>query len=179
MLRAISLSLLLAAACTETDEAACPGEVVATFTFSGAKVSAGDPALDGLDPAPAVPDCPPEVGYGATLTPFPATLAADASTQAAALCRGRGVVLFGLRSGSRYVVETATGGAVLGACSPSCSAELRLVVAGDVVADAGGQPASFQGALVEVMKHVDGDCGGCLPEPTRSCAGRFAIAGTR
>lgn len=181
MRRAPLLALLVAsvaAACGETEGDSCPGEAVAFFTFSGDKVPKGDPALDGLDPVPSVPDCPAEVGHPATLPPFQATLASDPATQAAALCRPNGVVLYGLRSGSRFSVETGTGGAVLGGCSATCSAALRLVVAGDVVTGPGGEPASFQGALVETMTFVAGDCGTCLSEAAPSCAARYTLTGT-
>jgi hypothetical protein len=170
-----------ATACSDTGGEECPGAPVADFAFSGARIPSGDPGLLGLDPVPAVPDCTAAVGpppYPEVLPGFRATLAADPSTQAAALCRPAKAILFGQRSGTRYVVESGTGGAVLAACSPSCTAALRLVVAGDVVAGPGGEPASFQGALVEVMSWVDGDCGTCLPEPARACAARYALQGT-
>lgn len=170
------------AACSDAPGQECPGVPVARFRFTGTRVYAGDPALTGLDPVPAVPDCSPVVGpppYPDALDPFEATLAADASTQAAALCRQVGIVLYGQRTGTRYVVEGSTEGAVLASCSPTCAAALRLVVAGDVLTDAGGAPATFQGALVEVMSHVDGDCGTCLPDPWQACAARYALLGTR
>lgn len=181
-LLALALALAASAAsCGEADETICPGEVVASFAFSGEKVPAGDPGLGGLDPVPAVPDCPDAVGYvddpeNADLR-FQATLAGDPTTQAAALCRPNGVVLYGQRSGSRYAVETATEGAVLDGCSATCSAALRLHVVGDVLG-AGTSEVSFAGILVEVLTFVAGDCGTCLTEAAPSCAGRYTLTGS-
>lgn len=175
----LAVAAVAAAGCNDAGEE-CPGDPVADFFFTGTRIYLGDPALTGLDPVPAVPDCPANVGpppYPDQLDGFPATLSADASTQAAALCRPRGGILFGQRSGSRYAVETSNAGAVLADCTPSCAAALRLVVAGDVVTGPGGEPAAFQGVLVEVMTHVDGDCGSCLPEPARACAARYRLQG--
>ncbi len=177
---AVAVAAVAAAGCSDTGEE-CPGEPVADFSFTGPRIALGDPVLPGLDPVPSVPDCGPGVGpppYPSQLEGFRATLSADASTQAAALCRPRGGILFGQRSGSRYAVETTSAGAVLADCSPTCAAALRLVVAGDVVTGPGGEPAAFQGVLVEVMTHVGGDCGDCLPEPARACAARYRLEGT-
>jgi hypothetical protein len=110
------------------------------------------------------------------MIPFDGTLSADPGNSAGALCRTRGPVLFGQRTGDHYRLETSTDGAVLGEeCAPTCSAELRLLVAGDVVrVDA--EAASFAGVLVEVMSAPAGtDCGTC----TLPCAARYAITGTR
>lgn len=150
---------------------------MAELGFSGTRVVAGDPVLVGLDPIPAVPDCvpaPPDFPVPEELPPFRATLEADADTEAAALCRPGREILFGQRSGTRYVVEARTGGAVL---PPTCSAALRLVVAGDLLPATETTPASFQGVLVEVLSWVDGDCGPFLPEPLRACAARYALQG--
>ena len=181
-LAAATLAAAALAACGDAPGQECPGVPVARFSFTGTRIHLGDPALAGLDPVPAIPDCSPTVGpppYPDTLPGFSATLATDAATGAAALCRPVGIVLFGQRTGARYVVEGGTDGAVLADCSPTCSAALRLVVAGDVVADAGGAPATFQGVLVEVMSQVGGECGTCLPPPALACAARYTLVGTR
>jgi hypothetical protein len=172
---------VLAAACGEDAPAVCPGDPVATFHFSGTKVDAGDAALAGLEPDPALPDCPGPVGYPATgerLPPFDGTLARDPSTDAATLCRPREIFLFGQRTGSRYFLETGSTGAVLEGCSASCAAALRLLVAGEVVDGPDGEAAAFDGVLVEVITYVEGDCGECLPPGARTCAGRFTLDGT-
>lgn len=176
------LAAVLLLACGDASPQTCPGVPVARFSFTGVKVAAGDPSLGTLDPVPAIPDCGPQVGppsYPASIGPFEATLAADPSTQAATLCRETGIVLYGDRSGSRYEVEGGTEGAVLASCSPTCDAAMRLVVAGDVIADATGAPASFTGVLVEVMSLVNGDCGACLPAPAFACAARYVLTGAR
>lgn len=179
MRRALLLALLLAAAsaCGDSGEEDCPGEPVAELGFSGTRILAGNAALSGLDPVPAVPDCVPvrvDFPVAKKLPPFRATLAADGFTQAAALCRPGRAVLFGQRTGSRYVVEARTGGATL---PPACSAALRLVVAGDVVPATDTEPTSFQGVLVEVLTWVDGNCEAYLPEPIRACAARYTLRG--
>lgn len=174
---AAALALALAAACTSQGEPAdCPGEPVGSFRFEGALVAAGDPAIAGLEPpsTSGIADCP-AAWYPPALPAFEGTLSADPATPAAALCRTSGTVLYGPRSGDRFVLETSTGGAVLGEeCAPTCSASLRLVVAGDVGRD-GGAAVSFTGVLVEVMSAAPGSlCGECaLP-----CAARYALAGT-
>ena len=164
-------------ACSGSERQACPGEPIETFQFGGTRVAAGDPALAGLDPVPAAPDCVDAVGYpaiGEPLPPFAATLAADPGSQSVALCSSRGVVLFGQRSGPRYVVETGTSGAVLGGCAATCTAAMRLVVAGDVTTAPGGEPTAFTGVLVEVMSALEGSaCGDC----TLPCAARYAVTG--
>lgn len=164
-------ALLLVAACDEAPQE-CPGTEVASFQFGGTKVSAGDPTLAGLDPAPALPDCVPEVGYPSTLGPFTGTLSAGPTPQAAALCRPPARVMFGQRTGDRFVVETTTDGAVLRGCE-GCPARLRLVIAGDVLPGAPSPATGFQGALVEVLTAADGACGTCvLP-----CAARYHLTG--
>jgi hypothetical protein len=173
----LALCAALLAACGGEDAAECPGEAVATFAFGGTKVDASDPAIAGVDPVPATPDCGTSVGHPAAGEPLPlfeATLSAGPASEAAALCTTRGVVLFGQRTGDRYVVETATSGAVLSACGTSCTAAMRVLVAGDVVR-ADGAAVAFGGVLVEVMTAQDGAaCGPCvLP-----CAARYALAGT-
>jgi hypothetical protein len=93
-------------------------------------------------------------------------------------CPGEPVATFhftGQRAGDSYLLETSTDGAVLGdECAPTCSAKLRLVVAGDVLR-VDGEAVSFAGVLVEVLSAVDGSaCGTCTPP----CAARYAITGT-
>lgn len=177
MRRVLALALALVAACADESDVDCPGEPVATFHFTGTKVDAGDPSIAALDPVPATPECGETFGYDeAPLEPFYATLTADLASSAAALCRTRGPVLIGPRTGDRYLLETSTDGAVLGEeCAPTCSAELRLLVAGDVVR-VDGEAASFSGVLVEVMSKAAGsECGAC----TLPCAARYALQGTR
>lgn len=185
MSRAATLALAASAlaACSSNPGQQCAGEPVAHFTFTGTRIYAGDPALTGLDPVPTIPDCSSAVGpppYPDTLPAFDATLAADPSTQAAALCRSRGIVLYGQRSGTRYSVEGTTDGAVLASCSPEgdCSASLHLFVAGDVLVAADGTPTGFQGVLVEEMSQEAGNCGTCLPPPANACAARYTLTGT-
>ena len=188
---ALALAALSGAACGTPESPTCPGTPVATLRFEGPLVHAGDPALDGLDPAPEVADCEPEgvpdppIDYPDPLPLFDATLSADAATPAAALCRPNGVVLYGERTGpSSYSVETGSEAVILGDCSSSCAATLRLVVRGELVADPLGGPDTFQGVLVEVLRQASGDCGVCLPaipgtDPVEhACAARYAITGT-
>jgi hypothetical protein len=158
----VVLVLALALACSEDPPADCPGEPVATFRFQGTLVAAGDARIAGFEPT-------------STSGTFDGTLSADPASSAAALCRTPGTVLYGPRTGDGFVLETSTDGAVLGEqCAPTCSAELRLVVAGDV-ARAGGEAVSFAGVLVEVMSAASGSaCGAC----TLPCAARYALAGT-
>jgi hypothetical protein len=176
---AIAAALAVAAlgACSDPPAQECPGEPVARFHFTGSLVAGGDPALAGLDPVPSDPDCVPPTGpqFPDALPAFDGLLAADPSTQSAALCRPTGIVLFGQRSGSRYSVEGSTDGAVLASCAATCSAALHLFVVGNVSLDGGGAPAGFEGVLVEEMSRVGaGDCGAC----TLPCAARYALAGT-
>ncbi len=165
--------LALAAACGAGSGGTCPGELVANLAFTGVRVAQGDPALaDGLDPDPSLPDCSPVLDWPDDLAPFLGELAGD-GTGVAVLCREKGNVLFGRWNGTRVRVETSTGGAVLGACDPTCAAGLRLVVSGDLAVDAGGAPVAFQGALVEIMEQSGGRCGACaLP-----CAARYSLSG--
>jgi hypothetical protein len=184
--RPVLLALALAgSACSPAEPPTCPGARLAAFHFAGSLVAAGDPALAGLDPAPEVPDCADPIVYPDPLAGFDATLSADPATTAAALCRADGIVLYGERTGpARFAVETGSDGAILGDCSSSCTATLRLVVSGDLVADPGGGPDVFRGVLVEVLTRSRGDCGSCLPpipgtDPVaHACAGRYAITGT-
>lgn len=172
---AVALALALLA-CGEDDAQDCPGEPVARFHFTGARVARGDPAVAAIDPVPDAADCAEPLAYPSELVPFDGTLSAEPANPAGALCLARGPVLLGERSGDHYVVETGSAGAVLGKeCADTCSAALRLVVAGDVVR-VDGAPASFSGVLVEVMSALaEGTCGACsLP-----CAARYLVAGTR
>ncbi len=175
-------------ACTSDEPGACPGTPVATFRFEGALVAAVPDDPD--DPAEGLLDCTPDpldpaapIRYREALPPFDATLSSDPAGPTAALCRSNGVVLSGERTGpSSYSVETSSDGAVL--CSSTCSATLRLVVAGDVVPDPGGGAATFEGILVEVLTEARGACDACLPlvpdadPPERACAARYALSGT-
>jgi hypothetical protein len=163
---------LAAAACTADPPPTCPGEKVAAFEFAGARTTAADPLLAGLDPVSGVTDCGTPLAYPAAVS-FSGTLSAGTGSTGA-LCRVSGPILHGSRSGDRWTVEESTDGAVLAACGPTCGATLRVVVEGDVVLDPGGVPTAFEGALVEVLTPSAGDCGGCaLP-----CAGRYALTGT-
>ncbi len=185
------LALLVAAAaisgCNDAGGEVCPGSPVATFQFTLARICDSDPRLAGLEPAAGVPDCPATAGavicpsesgtepaYPQVPDPFAGTLAATAGSSAAALCRSKGAILFGAHTGTRYVVQTGTSGAVLGGCDPSCSTGLELVVAGDVELGPVGEAVAFHGVLVEVMSPLQGSsCGACvLP-----CAGRYALDG--
>ncbi len=173
MARAVlMLAVLALAACDAGATSTCPGRPIATFSFTIRYVSMGDPALANLDPEPSLPDCDPALAWPETVAPFRGELAGD-GTGAAALCRDQGNVLFGRWSGASVHVETSTGGAVLGACDPTCAASLRLVVSGDLAVDASGAPTAFTGALVEIMDRSAGSCGACaLP-----CEARYALAG--
>ena len=179
MLRAaapLALAALLAA-CDGPSGASCPGQRVAALHFTGTRVARGDGGIAGLDPAEALPDCAPDVGYpavGEPLPPFDAVLAQDPVTAAAAMCRGGGVVLYGERTGTRYTVETGTPGAVLGTCAATCTAALRLVIAGDVAGDASGAVIGFKGGLFETMSALEGSvCGAC----TLPCQARYTVSG--
>jgi hypothetical protein len=183
--RSAALALLLAllpplAACSgDSSTSTCPGERVASFRFTGTRVAGGDPTFAALDPTPAAPDCTPPVGYppvGEPLPAFDALLTHDPVTAAAALCKPGGIVLYGERSGANYAVETGTTGAVLGACAETCTAGMRLVVAGKVATSADGEPTTFDGWLFETMSALDGSlCGGC----TLPCEARYRVTGTR
>jgi len=188
---AAALGALAGSACGTAEAPACPGTAIATFRFAGALVHKDDPVLAGLDPAPEATDCEPAgvanppIDYPDPLPEFDATLSADPATPAAALCRPNGVVLFGERTGpSSFSMETGSDAVVLGACSPSCVANLRLVVKGDLVPDPGGGPDTFHGILVEVLHRASGECGACLPaipgpDPVEhACAGRYELWGT-
>lgn len=175
----IPLLLCALAGCSDPPAQDCPGAPVAQLHFQGLRLFQGDAALDGLDPVPATPDCTTSdsdpLPFPSTLPPFDGLLAADPSTQIAALCRQRGFVLFGQRSGTRYTVENTTDGAVLGSCSETCTAALRLVVIGDVIAE-GAAPPTFSGVLIEVMTKVGaGDCGAC--PLADGCAARYGLTG--
>jgi hypothetical protein len=191
--RPAALTLAAAAAlsaCTPEEKPQCPFDRVATLAFASSLALAGDPALAGLDPVPALPDCTPDpldpaaaIRYPASLPAWDASLTADPETGAAALCRANGVVLLGDRSASgRYSVEVDSDSAIL--CSSACVATLRVVVAGDVALDGGGAPAGFDGILVEVLTAERGACDACLPPvagadpPARACAARYALHGT-
>lgn len=180
---ALALAAALAvASCDGGERQTCPGVPIASLHLTGARVHVGDPVLAGVDPVAAIPDCGPALGYPDALVPFDATLAADPVTHAAALCSSRGVVLFGQRGGARYVVETGTTGAVLGAqCAATCTAAMRLVVAGDLATGGEGEPVSFGGVLVEVMSPLaESECGACTgtTPPALPCAARYAVTGT-
>ena len=179
---ALALALLppLAACSGESSASSCPGERVAAFHFTGERVAAGDPAIAGLDPTPAADDCAPPVGYppvGAALPEFDAVLTHDPVTAAAAMCKSGGIVLYGARSGARYDVETGTTGAVLGACAETCTAGLRLVVAGHVATAPDGEPTEFVGGLFETMSALDGSL--CGEACTLPCEARYAVTGAR
>lgn len=184
---ALALSGLSALACSSHETPSCPGNTVATFTFEGSLVHAGDPLVAALDPVPTLPDCTPDpsdasapIKYPQVLPPFDAKLAADPATNAAALCRSTGVVYSGEHTGtSRYAVEADADPAV--PCASSvCSATLRVIVVGDVQVDAGGAPQSFNGILVEVLSEDLGSCAGCLPPVpgALACAARYALTGS-
>jgi hypothetical protein len=167
------LAPLALAACDGDTEAPCPGEPAADLAFEGELLAQGDPRLaGGLDPDPSLPDCDPVLEWPQPLPPFTGELTRD-GTGAAALCRERGNFLFGRWSGAHVRVETSTGGAVLGACDPTCAAGLRLVVSGDLEVDGMGAPVAFQGALVEILVQSGGTCGACA----FPCAARYALTG--
>ncbi len=164
-------ALATLAACDEGG-ADCPGDEAAELAFSGTRVPSGDPSLTGLDPDPSLPDCEAAVGHPDLLPSFPGTISFGPSAQAVTLCRAGARPMFGLRSGDRIDVETATDGAVLRDCG-GCPARLRLVAAGDLLPGGAAPPAGFDGALVEILSSADGPCGACvLP-----CAARYAITG--
>ncbi len=170
----LSLAALLAS-CSPAPAPSCPGEPVASFTFSGTKTDAGtlDPALD-LDPEPSLTDCAAEMGFPAPSLPvFTGTLSADATGPGGALCRTAGPILYGTRSGVRWEVEDASDGAVLGGCDPTCAAQSRIFIRGDVVPDTTA-PTGFVGALVEQLTQTGGACGPCI----LPCAARYALSGT-
>jgi len=159
--------------CTTKDPASCPGGAVGSFSFTGTRVDAGMPALaPDLDPDPALTDCSAAMGFPAELT-FSGELSSDATGTAGVLCRASGATLFGTRSGTRWVVEDGSDGAVLGGCDPTCAAHSWVVISGDVVPDV-VSPTGFQGALVEQLTVTGGACGACvLP-----CATRYTLTGT-
>jgi hypothetical protein len=168
-----ALAAILLAACGSGAGSTCPGAPVAVLRFVGQHVVLGDPSLTpDLDPDTTVPDCEAALAYPDVLPGFVATLSADARTRVAALCRPEDVVLLGQRSGDRLTVETRTDGAVLGGCAPNCSAEIRVVVTGDLLSTDGA--TTFRGSLVEITAQAGGSCGTCaLP-----CAARYSLTGT-
>ncbi len=147
-LAAAALAAALLAGCSEETGQSCPGEAVAALHFTGSKVARGDPSIADFDPVKETQDCEAALGYEPTIAPFDGTLSADAGNAAAALCRARGPVLYGQRTGDRYLLEVSTDGAVLGEeCAPTCNAGLRLLVSGDVLW-VDGDAAGFVGVLV-------------------------------
>ncbi len=178
MTRAALLALfVLLAACTTEAPQSCPGGQVGTFSFSGDKVDAGVLA-PGLDPDPALTDCSVLMGFPGPSTTGPSlafqgTLASDATGSAGILCRTNGPVLFGTRSGTRWVVEDSSDGAVLAGCDLTCAAHSNVIISGDVVPDA-ISPTDFQGALVEQLIMTGGSCGSTCALP---CAARYTLAG--
>jgi hypothetical protein len=167
---ALLSAVALAAACSTETPQSCPGEVVGVFAFEGTLATT---LAEGLDPQPLLPDCAPVLPFPATLPKFGGTLAADPGGSGGALCRPLGPHLLGTHAGQRFVVATSSGGAVLGACGPTCAATSRLVIAGDVLPDL-ESPQEFQGALVEQLTVSEGSCDACvLP-----CAARYRLTGT-
>jgi hypothetical protein len=167
------LLLLAVASCDSPATPACPGEAVARFAFDGEEATSTTPLAAGLDPEPALTDCPPELEFPAAVR-LVGTLSADPAGSAGALCRSTGAIMYGTRTGPRWEVETASDGAVLARCGLTCVARSRTVVAGDVLPDPGA-PTSFQGALVEQLSvpRTDVDCHLCaLP-----CAKRYVLTG--
>jgi hypothetical protein len=171
--RAALLALAsLVAGCTTDDPASCPGGPVGRFSFIATRVAAGEPLAPGVDPDPALPDCSSAMGFPPVLT-FSGELSSDATGGAGLLCRANGATLFGTRSGTRWVVEDRSDGAVLGGCDPTCAARSRVVFSGDVQPDV-VSPTGFDGALVEQLAATSGTCGACvLP-----CATRYTLDGT-
>lgn len=159
--------LLLLAACNAAPSGACPGDAVAAFDFTGTQARAGDLGA-GLDPVPAVSDCPQAVGFPAAIG-FSGTLTAIGAS-GAALCRQGATNLTGTRADSRWTVRSESSGAVLGGCGATCTAGSRVTVTGDLTPDATA-PTGFSGAVVEELSFDAGDCGSCaLP-----CAGRYVL----
>jgi hypothetical protein len=166
-----ALLLLAVVSCASEATTTCPGEPVARFAFEATAATTATPLPAGLDPDPAVTDCAAALGFSDTLTTFAATLSHDPDGSAGALCRTGGRVLYGTRTATRWDVEAASDGAVLGACSPTCVARSRTVIVGDVSPDADA-PTSFGGALIEQLS-PRADCGSCaLP-----CAKRYVLTG--
>jgi hypothetical protein len=167
------LAALSLAACSPDAQQSCPGEPVAAFTFDATLVTTPLPA--DLDPEPALTDCT-RLDFPKKLVPFDGTLATDAAApprSAGALCRSTGQMLFGTRTGTRWVVQMSSGGAVLDACGPTCAASSLVVIRGDVLPDLASAD-EFRGALVEKLTRSEGDCSACaLP-----CAARYDLVGT-
>jgi hypothetical protein len=183
---AAAILLTVLGGCVRDAEETCPGEALGTLSFSGTLASRpsrpGDPPPDAaapppldaaVDPAPDLPDCEAVLKYPATLEPLTATLSTSSATGAAALCTtaARAQPLFGSLAGGALLVETRTGGAVLGDCAPECVAEMTLSIRG-TVGSSEGVVTSFDGALVEALVPAAGSsCGGCvLP-----CAARYRL----
>jgi hypothetical protein len=172
--RAAAFLLLALAACTSDSEQVCPGEPVASLSFTGTYVRQG--ALDpSLDPDPAAADCELALGYPEVLEPFGGVVSTDPEAGTAAFCRAadRAQPLYGTLASGRLSVETATDGAVLGSpCAAGCVATLALSVRGTFTGS--GADLRFDGAVVERLAVRAGStCGGCvLP-----CAARYAVTG--
>lgn len=171
-LASVLSSCLVALAACGSGTGECPGTPLGDLSFSGARVAAGDPSLLGLDPVPLLPDCEAAVGHPDTLPAFRGTVSAGPSPAGAALCRDGVRPMFGTRSGDRIAVETTTGGAVLKDCG-GCPAELRLVVAGDVLPGGPAPATGFSGALLEILSPAGASCAPC----TVPCAARYSVTG--
>jgi hypothetical protein len=173
------LAALLAAlaACSASPSSTCPFGPVVALELTGTRSAAGGLAA-GLDPAPAVSDCPlpgtlDPIGFPTTIA-FSGTLAANEGDVRAALCRTGATNLVGSRADARWSVHSDSPGAMLGGCGATCSAVSRVTVVGDLTPGATA-PTGFSGALVEELDYDAGDCGSCaLP-----CAGRYTLTGVK
>ncbi len=168
-------------ACSSAPAVECPGTALAQLSFAAARAAAGDAGVAPLDPVPDLPDCGASVGaFPAALGGFQATLAYDAGSGVAALCRQPpNEVLYGTRAGTRFSLDATTDGAVLAGCAAACNAVLSAVVVGDATLDPGGAVTAFDGALFEVFTPVAAsECGSCFAAPPGACVARYVLHGS-
>jgi hypothetical protein len=160
--RALLLAALASIACSGGGDGSCPGEQVGIFRLHGV-----------LDDSRTACTVEPPGGFAAivretapTIGPFLATLAqnpTDAPTRSAALCTATPLAspYFGARQpDGTYVLEAASGAAVLAECGSTCSMTSHEIITGTLtIVD--GVPVSFDGTLAETFDYRGGDCGAC------------------
>ncbi len=155
-------SITASIACTGDRAGSCPGELVGTFNLQGT-----------LDDARTFCDVEPTDGFDAfvrgtapQIGPFAATLAqspTDTATRPAALCTGGALAspYFGARqSDGTYVLDAASGAAVLEPCGATCSTTSHEIITG-ALTYVDGRPISFDGTLQETFDYRGGDCKSC------------------
>lgn len=178
-LAAALTALALAAGCGSSESESCPGgATIGVFALQGRRVDAATACVAGPAGgwAAAVPaTLPPALETDPTAT-FTVTIAGDAVTETAALCRGGSLaaVLNGTWTGGHLRLEAEGGTGVLASCAATCTAALTTIVEGDLVPDPSGGPLRFSGTWVERMDAAAGGaCGPC----TLPCTATYGVEG--